>query len=164
LDWRDDLFVAMAERWRVEQEQVGLMAQALGSRCLVLRYEDVVADPATARRSIARLIDVDTAQPTGQPASPNIVLPWETWKADALADVHSRRVDSWQADLGLRRGRVVSAVCGRIMDRFGYRRTPRERIGDAALAAALSPVTQRRRRAYRKGLLGEIEWINGVTV
>jgi hypothetical protein len=82
-DWGEDLYVAMAERWRVEQEQVLLMAQVLGSRCLVLRYEDVVAGPATARSAIARLIDVDDrAAPADRRSSP-IVLPWETWKADA---------------------------------------------------------------------------------
>jgi hypothetical protein len=164
-DWGNDLYVAMAERWRVEQEQVLLMAQALDARCTVLRYEDVVADPAASRRAIAQLIDVDDAVAVAGRAGPQgIVLPWETWKADALADVHPRRVDAWRADLGERRSRVVSAFCGRTMDRFGYRRAVLERIGDAAVATTLSPATHRRRRAYRRQLLQEIEWINGVTV
>jgi hypothetical protein len=164
-DWGEDLYVAMAERWRVEQEQVLLMRQVLGTRCAVLRYEDVVADPTGSRRAIARLIEVDdAAQFAGHPAAPGIVLPWETWKADALAEVHTRRVDSWPADLGSRRGRVVSGVCGRVMDRFGYRRTVRERIDGAALKTTLRPASQRRRRAYHRQLLEEIRWINGVTL
>lgn len=164
-DWGDDLYVAMAERWRVEQEQVLLMARTLGPRCTVLRYEDVVADPSASRRTIARLIGVDDTVPVpGASGAAGIVLPWETWKADALAEVHTRRVDAWQSDLGERRGRVVSALCARTMDRFGYRRTVRERIGDAAVAARLHPATHRRRRAYRRQLLDEIEWINGVSL
>jgi hypothetical protein len=164
-DWGSDLHVAMAERWRVEQEQVLLMTQVLGSRCIVLRYEDVVAAPATARSAIAGLIDVDdTAVPTERSSPPSIVLPWETWKADALAEVHANRVNAWKADLGGRRSRVVSAICAHAMDRFRYRRTPRERLGDVVVATTLSPITQRRRRAYRRQLLDEIEWINGVRV
>jgi hypothetical protein len=163
-DWGEDLYVAMAERWRVEQEQVLLMAQVLGSRCLVLRYEDVVAGPATARSAIARLIDVDDrAAPADRRSSP-IVLPWETWKADALAEVHADRVDAWKAGLGGRRSRVVSAICAPVMARFGYHRTTRRRLGDGMVAATLSPLTQRRRRAYRRQLVDEIGWINGVTL
>jgi hypothetical protein len=164
-DWGNDLYVAMAERWRIEQEQVLLMAQVLGSRCIVLRYEDVVADPATARSAIARLIDVDdTAALAERSSAPLIVLPWETWKADALAEIHANRVDAWKADLGGRRSQVVSAICAHPMDSFRYCRTGRERLGDVMVMTTLSPITQRRRRAYRRQLLEEIEWINGVTV
>jgi hypothetical protein len=161
--WGDDLYVAMAERWRVEQEQVLLIAQVLGSRCLVLRYEDVVADPATARSAIAGLLDVDaTAALAERSSPPPIVLPWETWKVDALAEIHANRVDTWKADLGGRRSRVVSAICAHVMNRFCYRRTVRERFDDFMVAATLSPITQRRRHAYRRQLLAQIEWINGV--
>jgi hypothetical protein len=164
-DWGEDLYVAMAERWRIEQEQVLLMARALGTRCTVLRYEDVVADPSASRRAIARLIEVDdTARVPGGSGAEGIMLPWETWKADALGDVHSRRVDAWTSDLGERRGCVVSALCTRTMDCFGYRRTVRQHIGDVAMAATLHPATHRRRRAYRRQLLEEIRWINGVSV
>jgi Sulfotransferase family len=165
-NWRNDLYVAMAERWRVEQEQVLAMVEALGPRCTVLRYEDVVSDPTASRRAIARLIGIDdTAALTARPGPPaSIVLPWETWKADALTEVHPRRVDAWQADLGGRRGRVVSAVCAPVMGRLGYRRSTRERIGDVLVSATLHPLTHRRRRAYRRQLLHEIESITGVTV
>jgi hypothetical protein len=164
-DWGDDLHVAMAERWRVEQEQVLLMARVLGPRCAVLRYEDVVADPERARGVIARLIGADDRVPVAdRSGAADIVLPWETWKAEALADVHARRVDAWRTELGERRGRVVAGVCAGTMTRFGYRRGARDRVGDAAAAMALRPRTQRRRLAYRRKLLAEIEWINGVTV
>jgi hypothetical protein len=164
-DWGEDLYVAMAERWRVEQEQVLLMARVLGPRCTVLRYEDVVADPGAGRRAIARLLMVDDTVPVPEgPAPAAIVLPWETWKADALAAVHTARIDAWQSELGVRRGRVVSTICARTMRRFGYHRPLGERICDAALATTLSPATHRRRRAYRRQLLDEIEWIDGVTL
>lgn len=164
-NWGEDLYVALAERWRVDQEEVLLMAEALGSRCTVLRYEDVVADPAAARRAIGRLIEVDdTAALAGRLAGPAFVLPWETWKADALDEVHSRRVESWKTDLGGRRSRVVAALCAPVMDRFRYRRTAPERLGDVLAAAMLSPVTQLRRRAFRTKLRTDIEWINGVAV
>jgi hypothetical protein len=162
-DWGDDLYVAMAERWRVEQEQVLLMTAALGPRCTVLRYEDVVVDPAASRRAIARLIEVDDTIPVaGRSSAPAIVLPWETWKAEALAEVHSGRIEAWRTDLGEQRARVVSGLCAGTMARFGYGRGLRRRIRDASAAMALSPRTQRRRQAYRRRLLDEIGWINGV--
>jgi hypothetical protein len=162
-DWGNDLYVAMAERWRVDQEQVVLMREALGSRCMVLRYEDVVADPATARGAIADLLDVDGATGIAHGSTlGSIVLPWETWKAEALGEVHGQRVDAWKAELRGRRSRVVSAICADGMDRFAYRRPVHERARDVLSVAVLRPSTHRRRRAFRRKLLHDIEWINGV--
>jgi hypothetical protein len=164
-NWGEDLYVALAERWRVDQEQVLLMAQTLGRHCIVLRYEDVVADPATARGAIARLLDVEDRIAVADPAQlSSIVLPWETWKTAALAEIHPHRLDSWRDDLGEHRSRVVAAVCGPVMGRFGYHRGSLERMRDVLATIPLAPATQLRRRAFRKKLQTDIEWINGMTV
>lgn len=168
-DWGDDLYVAMAERWRVEQEQALEMAGALGGRCLVLRYEDVVADPAHARALIGSLLGITNTQPHDEPPDENasgssIVLPWETWKAAALGDITAGRASSWMERLGRRRGRVVSAVCGRTMRSLGYRTSALDRLAGVVASATLDPRTQRRRLAYRRLLRCELEWINGETL
>jgi len=165
--WGDDAYVALAERWRVEQELVMTMAKALGPRCLVLRYEDTVVDPPAARAAMAELLDIRELAPTHAQAlerHESIVLPWETWKSGALDDVHTHRVASWRHDLGARKSRVVSGVCDNVMRLFGYGAGAAERVAAATAVGTLSPLTQRRRRMYRKGLRHDIEWINGVAL
>lgn len=164
-DWGDDLYVAMAERWRLEQQETLEMARALGARCLVLRYEDLVADPAHARAQIGSLLGTANSEPDeDNPSDPPIVLPWETWKAEALGNIDAGRASSGTESLGRRRGRVVAAVCARGMRSFGYRASVSDRLVGAAASAMLDPRTQRRRVAYRRLLRGELDWINRETL
>ena len=162
--WGADSYVAIAERWRAEQQIVLAMAEALGAQCLVLRYEDVVADPARARQAISRHLGVRGTMPLEEVAGPVIAHPWETWKADALGDIHTDRVSTWRGELGTRRSRVISSVCGRPMRALDYRTTMSERIGAAVAAASLSPLTQRRRFALRRGQREYMRWIDGVAL
>lgn len=164
-DWGDDLYVAMAERWRVEQEQTLEMAGALGRRCLVLRHEDVVADPVHARALIGSLLGITISEPyEAKSSGSSIVLPWETWKATALGDITAGRASAWMERLGRRRGHVVSAVCGRSMRSLGYRTSVSDRLAGVVASATLDPRTQRRRLAYRRLLRCELEWINRETL
>lgn len=118
--WGESLHLAFAVHWAVAQRQTDVMRHELGpERCLVLRYEDVVADPSAARSRIAGFL--------GRPASPapdevpaEIVPDWEPWKLDALAPVDPTRADTWRQALDGRRARQVTAVCRSGMRRFGY--------------------------------------------
>jgi len=162
--WGTDSYVAVAERWRAEQRIIQAMAQALGTRCLVLRYEDVVAEPSRARHAIARLLGVRSAVPLPGTAGPVIAHPWETWKADALADIRTDRTRVRQDELGTWRSHVVTSVCGQLMRAFDYQTTAAERLVAAAAAASLNPLTQRRRLALRRGQRINMAWIDGVAL
>jgi Sulfotransferase family len=140
--WGDAVHVALAEEWRRFQHVAGHLQRSLGpERCLVLRYEDVVADPDAARRRIARLIgltrggelpgpdlhrsDLDGPElhgPELQSVPSPIVLDSEWWKGDALGPVADDRVASWRRTLDERQARQVSVVCRASMRRQGYRK------------------------------------------
>lgn len=163
-DWGDDLYVAVAERWRIEQAQTLEMARSLGRRCLVLGYESVVADPPAARAAIARLLGIDSSAPRAPSSTASIVLPWETWKSEALEDIDAGRTGSWRERLGWHRGQVIAAVCGPVMHATGYRTSLADRVTGAAAVAVLDPRTQRRRAAYRRLLRSELAWIDTVAL
>jgi hypothetical protein len=118
--WGDQLHLSMASRWAFEQEVVSAMSDSLGpSRCLILRYEDVVTDPHRARLQIARLIGREDGV-TYKAAPDSLVLPWESWKLRALGDVTTDRVATWHHDLEASQARDIAAVCRVSMEKFGY--------------------------------------------
>jgi hypothetical protein len=110
----------LAEKWRLDQRAVReLVARVGGRRALVLRYEDVVADPGAAQRSIASFIGV--ASPAGDTEHAGVIsLPWETWKASALAPIRADRPHGWEDTLADRDVATVVGLCRREMDAFGY--------------------------------------------
>jgi len=74
--WGDDRHLLVATRWAFEQEVASTMLNTLGpSRCLILRYEDVAAEPHPARLRIAKLIGREDGV-RYQKAPDNLVLPW----------------------------------------------------------------------------------------
>jgi hypothetical protein len=155
--WGDSAYVAMAERCRFELETVLQLTTGLPDRSLVLRYEDVISDPAAARDAIAALIKpaVDSAVA----ATRDYVLPWESWKAGALAPVDTSRLTAWRKDLDARRAATVAGVCRGVMSRFGYPTTAGERLDALGARLRLSPSTQYRRATYRRHLAEDARWI-----
>ena len=118
--WGDRAHLSLATRWAFDQEVAAAMIDALGpARCVVLRYEDVVARPETARHGIARLIRLGE-DVSFQKAPDDLVLPWESWKLRALDEVTTDRVTTWREDLGTARADEVAAICRAGMVRFGY--------------------------------------------
>jgi hypothetical protein len=113
--------LSLAARWAVQQDHLaGLQAKVGPQRCLVVRYEDAVADPQGTRRALARFLG--RAEPTGAQAAPaHIVLGWETWKGNALGPSDPARVRAWRHGLGGRLAGEVAAACADQMRRFGYR-------------------------------------------
>lgn len=118
--WGEQLHLAFAVHWDVMQRQAHAMSQVLGpGRCLVLRYEDVVAEPAGARRHIGDFLGRSASTEPGTVSSA-IVPEGEPWKRDALGAIDPARVDRWHESLDRRRAGQIAAVCRAGMRRFGY--------------------------------------------
>jgi hypothetical protein len=118
--WGDQMHLAFAALWAFYQGQVPRMTDELGpERCLVVRYEDVVAEPDGARARLATFLGLD-AGATPQTAPAGIVQPWESWKTRALDPVSGDRVSSWEGQLDARRAGEIAVVCRSAMRRFGY--------------------------------------------
>lgn len=118
--WPHESWAAAAERWTLDQLRVAEMLDALGPRrTLLLRFEDVVADPDEARRTLASFLD---RPPPSRPAAPvrALYLPWETWKDRSLGPVDARRAGAWRGALTPEQIAYVFHVCGAGMERFDY--------------------------------------------
>lgn len=136
----------LAERWRADQRQVAAAAARLGGRLLVLRYEDVVEDPALARAALARHLGAGGGSAPALPP-PSFGLAWETWKARACEAVTTERREAWRHVLTPSEAEEVLAITGPELARFGYGAAPR------APAMRLSPVRRLRFRMRRRAKL-----------
>jgi len=127
--WAGRIHAGLACQWTFDQEVASaLLAGLPEERALLLRYEDVVADPGLARTKIARLLG-RSGRESLQEAPASMVHPWEHWKQRAMQDVAGDRVGTWRAELGEAKAADVAWICGRQMARFGY---PRRLVSDLA--------------------------------
>ncbi|MGZ4713569.1 MAG: sulfotransferase family protein [Acidimicrobiia bacterium] len=147
--------------WVDDQRTLAALADRLGDRMIVLRYEDVAAEPGVARTAIAGLLGLrepEGATGAGQSPSGSLRLPWETWKESVDAPIGVERVDAWREALTVLDAARVRAECSPMLERFGY--------GDLAPGAITGPVLRatmgrhirrrRRNRARRRDSLRAI--------
>jgi hypothetical protein len=128
----------------------------------VLRYEDVVVDPDAARLRLSDFLG--RAPGVTQPAPPGIVLPWETWKADALDPVSESRIASWHDTLDARRAADVAVVCRAGMRRFGYTESLPSAATVASTWTRLGPATALRMARYRRGRRSNLKTVENYSL
>lgn len=159
--WGDHVHVAIAERWQFEQEQASALAAAAGARCLALRYEEVVADPRSARAAIAHHLGVADAGRSISSRAP-VSHSWETWKSNATGVIDPARVSAWRTALPARAQRDVTAICEQGMCEWGYLEEGELRTRDQLSLAVKNPLTNVRRRQYRAALVDRQRHIDGL--
>ncbi|MGI5161012.1 sulfotransferase family protein [Microbispora sp. CA-102843] len=107
----------LAEEWAFDQRSLRAARDRLGpGRCLVVRYEDLVADPAACRTRLAGFLGVPSAGaagPAGKRPPPPIVHAWEWWKARALEPVTTERRDLWRTVLTPAEAALAPVIAGR---------------------------------------------------
>jgi Sulfotransferase family len=146
---------ALAESWVSDQGLVLAAMDHLGrERCLVLRYEDVVARPEATRDRLRRFLVQASALASVPEAAPSaaqdLFMSWEAWKADAVGPVVRDRVDAWRQELPAKQASVVSAICGRTMRAFAYPTDPiAGSPSDRRSVWTLGPADQWRRLHFR---------------
>jgi hypothetical protein len=124
--WGHRSHAVWATRWRMDSREILAARRELGARrCLVLRYEDVVREPETARRQLGEMLGLSVQALPIQPANQQpIFLPWETWKSRALAPITTERIERYREVLSSRQVKDVEAICAREMISFGYNTRP----------------------------------------
>jgi hypothetical protein len=126
-------------------------ARRLGeNRYLVLRYEDLVADPGATMRRTAAFAGIEWADslltPTvgGMEATSN-----SAWPARKVTGrIESRQLELWREELDPRASELVSGLTRQAAGRFGYELPRPRRIGarvDVALGRARFALGRRRR-------------------
>jgi hypothetical protein len=96
--------------------------RALGARYLVLRYEELVADPETVMRRVAGVLGLDWAGTLLAPTVGGVAATSNSaWSARKVTgEIESRRLDLWREELDARSVELIAAATGRIARRFGY--------------------------------------------
>ena len=102
--WSKTSVSELLDHWRVAQQRF-LDDQAKLENCLVLRYEDFVANPSPCLDAICRLCDIDAFVPQ-----------------EPVRDHNARYFDVWNADRErfLRELQTANPDVHRLAERFGY--------------------------------------------
>lgn len=129
----------LAAQWALDQQELLTARDRLGRpRFLLLRYEDLVADPDRARRQLAGFLRIEgDASAADRPDPADLMLPWEHWKARAAGPITDERTEAWRSELTTREAREVELVASGAMAQFGY--VAATEVPSLEQAAALLP-------------------------
>jgi hypothetical protein len=117
--WGETFFLSMARHWVHHQRLVLELLHDRGtSRALLLRYEDVVADPAGATAKLARFLGQPVA--VAEPSASEVVLSWEHWKRWSFEEIVPSAVGTWSRRLSVDQTRRAARIVGRLAHQFGY--------------------------------------------
>jgi hypothetical protein len=129
----------LAMRWRLYNEAVLAAAVHAPDRFLRVRFEDLVAEPATCLRGICHFLGVEwTPVMMADRQTPYYgLMEWHRRLAEPL---DRGQAGKWRTDLAPRDIAVADAICQPLGERFGYlphapregRLRPAERLGAAA--------------------------------
>ncbi len=124
VSWGESDAWALAERWLAHQRSIRDCERLLGSgRCMVIRYEDLVADTAGHHERLASHLGVpfEPAELTADELTEHPLFPArESWKEGATDAVTTARVDTWRSSLSEPDIAAIQRTCGAEMAAFGY--------------------------------------------
>ena len=135
--WAGRKHLMFAVGWRRREGLIRRLEATAGRRVLTLKYEHVVADPDRSRAAIARFLEMDGS--AGHREAPaRMVLPWESWKREALGPVDAARAARWRHNgrLSASEAEEVTLLCAAGMLRRGYRLEPSAHWAQAAVGVA----------------------------
>lgn len=113
---------AIAREWTRNNQAA--MAALDGAVQVLIRYEDLVAEPATAVNTLFRhlgLEPLDHMDANSHVGNLDEPLEFLHWKAKLTSPVDKASVGRFHKDLAAQDVRRIEAVAAALMDRFGYR-------------------------------------------
>jgi len=123
VDWGEHDAYALAERWIAHQRTALDALRILGpDRVMILRYEDVAADPGTSRSRLAGFLDVadtPTELPDDLLAGYPLFPAREVWKARALGSISTEESGGLD-DISNQELAIIEGACEGLLDQFGY--------------------------------------------
>ena len=141
----DVAFCAMNWRKHLTRGRATLKGAVAEDARLVVRYEDLVADPEQVLRSLCAFLGerYDPAMLAFHADSARFMKPEAAsgFNAAATRPVSAAAVGKWRRQLARREVSLVEAVCGREMERLGYSR-------EGGRLAAADVVALAAKRAY----------------
>lgn len=126
--WGDHDPWTLGERWLAHQRSLEDASRILGpARVMIVRYEDLVADPDGHQSRFADFLGVPD-RPT--PLDPVMLRDHplfparETWKSNALDSVTTEHATGWTGEVSAEDAAVLDAVIGRALAHHGYEPAP----------------------------------------
>lgn len=111
----------LAQRWSLDIRALRKAQRVLGpNRLSVVRFEDVVHDPARQRASIWQFLDLPTGVSSRQVDESMLRKPREEWKGLVAGPISETRSAAWQEELPTELSQLVESICQREMLDFGY--------------------------------------------
>jgi hypothetical protein len=109
-------------------------------RCLTLRYEDLLADPAVSLERVCQWIGepFEAAMLEPSRASAQMMANEEWWKRQVLAPLDRSRTAEWRHTFSESELRVADLVCREALERYGYPHS-----GTAVRYCFVKPLTRR---------------------
>lgn len=158
----------LAQRWAADQRQLAVAEKLLGPRrILVLRYEDVVADPAGVRGRLSAFLGTNSAvspEVTVPEAPGPIFVEREVWKRRVTQDVTPDRVEVWRQALRPATAVRVAAICRREMRDWGYIRSESDVRGPWSISGAPQATMELKRLYFRAARLQQMHRVNRTAV
>ncbi len=133
-----------ADRWLA---QLGAVRQAqLDPAQMVIRYEDLAADPAGVMNRVARFLDIDPHECLAQPtkAGGHRSYRGNSSTGAAFSGVSAERTERWRTEASKTEVAVIEAITGPALEEFGY-----EPIVSASVRRTLGPALRAWRRRIR---------------
>ena len=122
--WGESDAWALAERWLAHQRSIRDCERLLGpDRCLILRYEDLVADTPGHHEQLASFLGVpfEPTELTPEQLAAHPLFPKrESWKDSATEAVTTSRIDTWRASLTESDIAAIQRTCRAEMADLGY--------------------------------------------
>ena len=132
---------AAAREWRAAVE-AGERAQArFGEDVMTLRYEDLVADPATVVAAVCRFAGIAYAPAMlaiEEAAADRLARGQEGWFRELFAGINAGSVGKWRTQMSAVQRATFAAAAGEVLRRHGYEVPddgPPSRVPDAAWLA-----------------------------
>ena len=104
-------------------------ANRFGDRVLTVRYEDVVAEPATRVKSLCAFLGLEYEHDLlaiEHTDSAKVLKDQAGWFTNVWAGINSAAVGKWRREMSPDDQRVFDQVAGAQLERMGYERTPAE--------------------------------------
>lgn len=126
--WSSGTISADAATWRGWLQLSTALPTSVKDRMLVVRYEDLVAQPETELRKISSHLNVAfaTEMLTASSGQRGINKQREPWKKNAASEISGKRASGWRQELTSWQVTIVEVICGDWLDTLGYeRKVPR---------------------------------------
>ncbi|MEM8598868.1 MAG: sulfotransferase [Bacteroidota bacterium] len=157
MPWAHDVLALHAAEWTYRMDMGAKLLHTHPDRVHIIRYEDVLTTPVQTFRALCTYLDISFEPRMLDPEQGGSTVPaWEqAWKGKVTGQLDPSRIGGWQRKATLAQQRVLHAIMGPALERWGYDVPSQSRLTVALGAPLRMPAFRYVRGAmeHTKGLL-----------